>query len=107
MRVVALIVSIALAGCFPHNAKMRTYSKITEGQVIGGIGFGMIMAGLTGFIATVSTAEDEAKATPRVDIKAQPTPKPDVKLPPGVQPAPPADPNATPTGSAAPNQPAP
>jgi hypothetical protein len=154
MRAVALILSIAVAGCFPHNQKARTISKYAEGGLIvagiglefiastktgadcdamgmagmsssschasgtalGGVGLAMILAGVTGFIATISTAEETEKKTapPRIDIKAQPTAKPEVKLPPGTQPAPgsPApDPNAppaaTPTGSAGPSQPAP
>lgn len=35
----------------------------TKAAVLGGIGFGMILTGLIGFIATISTAED-AKPTP-------------------------------------------
>ncbi len=156
MRAVALMLSIAVSGCFPHNSKARSIAKYTEGglivagvgleflassktgadcdamsmagtstsschtngTILGGVGFALIMAGLTGFIATISTADDtEKKPPPRVDIKAQePTAKPEAKLPAGAQPQQPAptpatDPNAppaeTPIGSAAPSQPAP
>jgi hypothetical protein len=152
MRAVALMLSIAVAGCFPHNPKARSIAKYSEGglivagigleflastktgadcdamamagtnnsnchtsgTILGGVGFALIMAGLTGFIATISTAEDAEKkaAPPRIDIKAQPTAKPEVKLPQPTPEAPaPADPNtppaATPTGSAGPSQPAP
>jgi hypothetical protein len=147
MRAVALIVSIGLLGCFPHNEKYRTYAKYAEGGLIlagigaeaiasrhtgatcdqmpgsigydaschtdntvyGGVGLAMILAGLTGFIATVSTAEEDTKPIPPpIDVKAQPE-KPAVKLPAGVTPPPPpaTDP-ATPSGSADPtNKPAP
>ncbi len=88
----------------------------TTGTILGGVGLGMILAGLTGFIATISTAEEEKAPPPRVEVKAQPpADKHDVKLPPGVQPdptpapaaEPAASPEAAPTGSAAPSQPAP
>jgi hypothetical protein len=97
MRVVAAVVavSVMLAGCFPHNARYRTYSKWAEaGSLVAGIALaaavntgadcdtqgtaadsessckstaaalgyvavGLIVAGLLGFVATVSTAEDE------------------------------------------------
>lgn len=81
--------------------------------IYGSVGLVMILAGLTGFIATVSTAEDEKEVSPPlVEVKAK-TEKPDVKLPPGVAPPPaatPADaaPAATPSESAAaPQKPAP
>jgi hypothetical protein len=39
MRAVALMLSIALLGCFPHNAKYRTYSELAEGAaIVAGIG---------------------------------------------------------------------
>lgn len=150
MRAVALMLSVSLLGCFPHNAKMRTYAKYAEGglilagigaevlanrstgancdmmsgqigynsdchqknEIYGGVGLGLILVGLTGFIATISTAEDDDKTKEPgpVIIKAQDQ-KPDVKLPPGVTPPPSTDaPAATPpTGSdaAAPQKPAP
>ena len=83
-------------------------------EVYGGVGLAMILVGLTGFIATISTAEDDKTSEPGpVIIKAQQQPaKPDVKLPPGVTPPPASDTPAaapTPTGSAAaaPQKPAP
>jgi hypothetical protein len=143
MRAVALILSVGVLGCFPHNEKYRTYSKYAEGGLIlagigaeviashhtgamcdqapgtigydascheqssiyGGVGLAMIIAGLTGFVATVSTAEDDEKpAPPTIDIKAKEE-KPAVKLPAGVTPPPPV---APPSGSAdAPQKPAP
>ncbi len=140
------MLSVSLLGCFPHNEKARTYSKLVEGGLIlagigaeaiasrhtgancdqmsgqigyneschtdstiyGGVGLALILAGLTGFVATVSTAEDDKVTPPPIDIKAQQT-KPDVKLPPGVTP-PAAEPAAAPapSGSAdAPQKPAP
>jgi hypothetical protein len=143
MRAVAAMLSVALLGCFPHNHKAATYSKLVEGalivggvgleflansgadceqngalgmstsgckttgSVLGGVGLGMILAGLTGFIATISTEEDDKPALRPLDVKAQPEAKPDVKLPAGVEPSPQPDPAApaepAPTGSAAPS----
>jgi hypothetical protein len=53
------------ADCHTHNSSL------------GGIGIGLILAGVIGFIATVSTAEEDPEP-PKVDIKAQPTPTPPV-----------------------------
>jgi len=98
---VALAVSISLLGCFPNNARHRTYAKYAEGvALVGGIaisafantgadcdemsmagvdnncrttatwlsttGVVLIVAGLLGFVATISTAEDDSESTPRV-----------------------------------------
>lgn len=97
---VALAVSISLLGCFPNNARHRTYAKIAEGTaVVGGIvisavgntgadcdqmmdeqrddcrstarllstiGVVLILGGLLGFVATISTAQDDSESTPRV-----------------------------------------
>jgi hypothetical protein len=96
---VALAVSISLLGCFPNNARHRTYAKYGEGAaLIAGIaisavantgadcdtdamastdcrttakwlstaGVVLILGGLLGFVATVSTAEDDAESTPRI-----------------------------------------
>jgi hypothetical protein len=95
MRAVALLASLQLLGCFPHDALKRTISQLVEGgvlaagigmqyfantqadcdqqmqtgmggscsgtgQALGSIGVGFILAGLVGFIVTVSGAEDEA-----------------------------------------------
>ena len=133
MRAVALSLSIALLGCFPHNAKLRTASQLAEGAAIvtgivmeyfvnsdadcqqmqmlgmtdtackskgaalGDVGLGLILAGIGGFILTISTKEDDKPAV--VELKPQQPDKPAIKLPPGVQPQP--------TGSAAPSRPAP
>jgi hypothetical protein len=140
---VALLVSISLLGCFPHNPRARTYAQIGEGTaVLGGIaisafaqtgadcddmkmvgvdnsdcrtkakwlstiGVTLIVAGLLGFVATVSTAE-EAELPKPVEIKDT-TPKPAET--PAVTTPPPADTTTTPpadgtgTGSADPNAP--
>ena len=93
--VAALLVSVSLLGCFPHNPKARTFAKAGEGvAILAGIGLSalggtaadcdemampgidnsachdkakwlnaagivLIAGGLLGFVATVSTAEDE------------------------------------------------
>jgi hypothetical protein len=94
-------------GAMGYDANCHTTSTI-----YGGVGLAMILAGLTGFIATVSTAEDEKEAGPPL-LEVKKPDKPDVKLPPGVTPTPsatPADaaPAATPSESAAaPQKPAP
>lgn len=57
----------------------------TKSTVLGDLGVALILGGLLGFVATISTAE-EAKAPPPVDIKAPaPAAKADLKLPPGVK----------------------
>jgi hypothetical protein len=102
--VVALLVSVSMLGCFPHNPKARTYAQLGEGAaIVAGIaisavantgadcdemampgiddsgchskaqwltsaGVVLIVGGLLGFVATVSTAEDEAKPKP-IEIK--------------------------------------
>jgi hypothetical protein len=99
---VALAVSVSLLGCFPNNARHRTYAKYAEGaSLVTGIvisavantgadcdemmmagrpvddcrttakwlstaGVVLILAGLLGFVATISTAEDDSESTPRV-----------------------------------------
>jgi hypothetical protein len=106
MRIVAAVVAVALvtAGCFPHNARYRTYSKWAEaGSIVAGIALaaavntgadcdtqgeaaesesgckstaatlgyvavGLIVTGLLGFVATISTAEDEDGSPPPVII---------------------------------------
>lgn len=135
---VALLISVAMLGCFPHNAKHRRYAKIAEGtSVLAGIaisavtktgadcderimpgpnvddscrstakwmstlGVSLILAGMLGFVATVSTAEAEEKQALQ-PIQAQPEDKPAVKLPPGVSAPAKAEGTAeAPTGSAA------
>ena len=94
--VVALVLSVSLLGCFPDNARYRTYAKVTEGRMLaagiamlavtqtgadcdqmgglgnipdknckssasnlGGIGLGLIIVGMVGFLATVSTTPDD------------------------------------------------
>jgi hypothetical protein len=34
--VVALLLSLSLAGCFPNNARHRTYAKLAEGAMLAG-----------------------------------------------------------------------
>jgi hypothetical protein len=79
----------------------------THAAWIGDAGVALILAGLLGFTATVSTTPDE-KPEPRIDIKAEqkPAEKQDLKLPPGVTPpantdsAKPSDGDKAPTAAA-------
>lgn len=76
----------------------------TRATVVGDIGLGLILAGLIGFIATVSGAEDEKPATASKTAPAQPTtdeapktetPKTETPAePPKTEPTPPAAPSA-------------
>jgi hypothetical protein len=75
----------------------------TKATVMGDLGVALILAGMLGFVATVSTDEDkddEDKATVKVIKADKPAEKPDVKLPPGVKA--PAATTATTTPEAAP-----
>lgn len=107
---VALLVSLSLAACFPNNAKHRTYAKLGEGaalaggiamlavvnsgadcdkmrsvtddnagcrgnaDVLGTVGLGLIIAGMVGFIATVSTSPDDKPETPANTLTKTPIP---------------------------------
>lgn len=134
--VVALLVSVSMLGCFPHNEKHQTYAKLAEGgalvagiaisafsntgadcemmkmngvdtncssnaKLLSGVGVALILGGLLGFVATVSTAENDAKP-PVTVTPAQPTaqkpaePKKDEPV------APAAPAAAEPAGSASP-----
>lgn len=134
-RAVALLLSVSLLGCFPHDARKRTYAQLTEGGLIlAGIAVGatsnttadcdmmtmqgmtnqsckdkaslmstiatvLVVSGLLGFVATISTAEDDKKPTPPIEIKADEQKPAQQVTAPGLKPAP-APPAAT--GSAAP-----
>jgi hypothetical protein len=126
--VVALLVSMSMLGCFPHNAKHRTYAKLAEGgalaagiaisafantgadcdeMAMAGVetdcrtqakwlstaGVVLILGGLLGFVATISTAEEEDKTKPVMQVEKTDAKK-DLKLPAGV--TPPAEPQAPP-----------
>jgi len=70
----------------------------TKGAVLGDVGFGLILAGLVGFIATISTAEDDKPTPPPIDIKATPTA---TKPTPAAPPTPATTAAAVPTPAAA------
>ena len=141
---VALLVSISLLGCFPHNPRARTYAKAGEGaSILAGIaisalagtgadcdemtmagidnsschtkakwltttGVVLIVGGLLGFVATVSTAEEEPAPKP-LEMKSETvTPTAKVASPtaaPAADTSGTADPSAV--GSAAPTAPQP
>jgi hypothetical protein len=80
----------------PGQSTAGCHSRAT---VYGDIGLGLILAGLLGFVATVSTAEDDApEHTPTIIKADKPAEKPDLKLPPGVK-APATAATVTPTPS--------
>jgi hypothetical protein len=133
MRTVALLTSLSLLGCFPHDPHARTISKLSEGgavlagigilafagtgadcdannkaiampdsschtkaTVLSDIGLGLLIGGLVGFIATVSTAEED-KPVPTTVLKPEPAPKEPVKSPiPLAIPAPAPEPTPAP-----------
>lgn len=143
---VALLLSVSLLGCFPHNPKARTYAKLGEGTaIVAGIaisafantsadcdemhmpgiddsgchskarwlstaGVVLVVGGLLGFVATVSTAEENAKPK-SVEIKDQSAPPTAEKVtpPPGLKKAGSDagsdDSNAAGSGSSAPSAP--
>lgn len=110
MRIAAAVVAISVlaTGCFPHNARYRSYAKWAEGgalvsgvvisglsqtgadcdsmgatampdaschttaKVLGTTGLFLIVGGLLGFVATVSTSEDEDDNKPKVIIEQRP-----------------------------------
>lgn len=107
---VALLLSLSLAACFPNSAKHRTYAKLGEGaaivagiavlyttntgadcdemrtvgdtssscrgnaEILSTIGLGLILAGLTGFIATVSTSPEDVPEQPANTLTKTPIP---------------------------------
>lgn len=142
--VVALLVSVSMLGCFPHNARNRTIAKASEGgAILAGIaisafantgadcdmetmpgvdesgchnkaqwlstaGVVLIVGGLLGFVATVSTAEEDPQPKP-VEIKdvtpqaqTKPAEPPAAK---GNTQATDADPNAAGSATLAPSAP--
>ncbi len=68
----------------------------SNASIGGGIGVAMIVAGVVGFIATISTAEDDDKPKP-IEIKATPAPAPE---PAAGSASAPFEPTPTATGSA-------
>lgn len=69
----------------------------SKASVLGDIGLGLILAGLVGFIATISTAED-AKPTTTTTSPAPPKPEP-VKAPAPAEPTPAPAPMPTPAAA--------
>lgn len=66
--------------------QMRTVGDDSSGcrgnaQILGGIGLGLILAGLTGFIATVSTSPEDRPSPPANTLT--PTPIPSATAPAG------------------------
>src|SRR5437660_863539 len=116
MRAVALAVSVAMLGCFPHDARKQTYAKLVEGgaivagiaveaivnsgadcdqmvgvvstadschtkaSVYGDTGIALIIGGLLGFVATVSTADENKPAIVEIKAADKPADKPKLAL---------------------------
>jgi hypothetical protein len=65
--VAGLVVSyFANTGADCDSMRMVNEDCRTHAKWISGVGVGLILAGLLGFIATVSTAEDDSESTPKV-----------------------------------------
>lgn len=83
----ALVAGIVISGVSNSGAdcdeKRAPGTEIKDcrsnAQLLSTIGVGLILAGLLGFVATVSTAEDEDKTTAKTQ---QPTPAPTATTPP-------------------------
>src|SRR5439155_7842927 len=113
----SVVAGIALEAFLGTGADCDKMTKIGDpidqgchdrATLFGDLGVAFMLAGMLGFVATISTAEDEPTA-PKIDIKAAEAPATakDLHLPPGVKPqpvaTPPAEPATTPTaGSDAP-----
>jgi hypothetical protein len=82
-----LAVTQSSADCRPLPSGARDPNCSNSANTIGDLGFGMILAGLVAFIATVSTTPDDKKSPPPIDIKAPPA-EPAKPEPPKTAPAP-------------------
>ena len=76
----------------PGEPPLKCESNASVG---GGIGVALILAGVVGFIATISSAEDDDKPT-TIEIKAKPDPAPAPSDPPPPPPTAPTPPAPTP-----------
>lgn len=98
------------ADCKPDVAGMRDVACEDRAKLVSTIGLGMILAGLVGFIATVSTAPDDKPdaptglpEAPRPDTTPAPAATAPVVTPPATPPTTPPEP----TPPAAPTEPTP
>jgi hypothetical protein len=80
----------------PGEPPLKCESNASVG---GGIGVALILAGVVGFIATISSAEDDKPAT--IEIKAKPEPAP-APTDPAAAPLTPLAPTPTPTAAPVP-----
>jgi hypothetical protein len=100
------------ADCMVKNG-VQTDSCHTKANVLGDVGFGLILAGLVGFIATISTTPDDkspAALTPLKTDTPPPAPTPAALPPlpaPAAVPAPEPAPAPTPVPAPDPQAPAP
>lgn len=79
----------------------------SKAKILGTIGMTLILGGMLGFIATISTAEDAEQKANAVKVEQasdakKNEPKPNVSLPPGVTPQTPAPATGNGTGSGSP-----
>jgi hypothetical protein len=82
----------------PGEPPLKCESNASVG---GGIGVALILAGVVGFIATISSAEDDDKPV-TIEIKAKPEPAPAPTDPAATPATPPTPPAAAPTAPAPP-----
>lgn len=94
------------ADCQPDVAGMPDVACEDRAKLVGSIGLGLILAGLVGFIATVSTSPDDKPEPPAALPEA---PKPPEPAQPAAAPiaAPVVPPPAEPAPAPAPTEPAP
>jgi hypothetical protein len=132
---VVVAVAFLAGGCFPHNKRHRRIAYIAELSTLGagiavlalappgadcdrndescksranllsGIGVFLLLAGMGGFVATVSSAEEGAKPPPKlieVNETANPDPTPAKKPAPAPKPAKAPEPAPAPAPDPAP-----
>ena len=76
------------ADCAPKVSGMPDTACEDKAALLGNIGLGLVLAGLIGFIVTVSTSGDDKVATSTTTPTPTPTPEPT----PPTEPTPPAEP---------------
>jgi len=85
------------ADCAPKVSGMPDTACEDKAALLGNIGLGLVLAGLIGFIVTVSTSGDDKVATSTTTPTPTPTPTPAPIAPPTEPVTPPTEPVTPPT----------